>query len=550
MSAKFFALLTVIGANKLAKATALGTTLKITQMAVGDGGGTLPTPDTQQTKLVGEKRRAGLNTLFVDPKNDSQIIAEQVIPENEGGYWIREIGLFDDEGSLIAVGNCPETYKPQLQEGSGRTQTIRMILTVSHTESVELKVDPSVILATREFVNDAIESASKQTLEEVAKLYATKAELSTGLSKVQKSADDANTNANSRVPSTRKVNNKPLSTDITLTAGDVGAATPAQVNEAKTAASNAQNTANNGVSKADAAQKTANDAVSKANTAQTTADNANSNANGRVPNTRKVNGKPLSADITLTAGDVGAATPAQVNEAKTAASNAQTTANSGVSKADAAQKTANDAVSKANAAQTTANNANTNANGRVPNTRKVNGKPLSADISLTAGDVGAATPAQVNEAKTAASNAQTAANNANNNANSRVPNTRKVNNKPLSGDINLNASDVGALTQAQGDARYQKKGTGQNFRKIWSGNSWSKGGTITVSEDVRGKTIYIKGNQNSYLGGGIQVPNQINVGIVINWYKEFHLFVVTSSDGKTLRCDDTSWGIIEVWVQD
>ncbi|MCT8230135.1 phage tail protein [Proteus terrae] len=424
MSAKFFALLTVIGANKLAKATALGTTLKITQMAVGDGGGTLPAPDTQQTKLVGEKRRAGLNTLFVDPKNDSQIIAEQVIPENEGGYWIREIGLFDDEGSLIAVGNCPETYKPQLQEGSGRTQTIRMILTVSHTESVELKVDPSVILATREFVNDAIESASKQTLAEVAKLYATKAELSTGLSKVQKSADDANTNANSRVPNTRKVNNKPLSADITLTAGDVGAATPAQVNEAKTAASNAQATANSGVSKADAAQKTANDAVSKANTAQTTANdavgkantaqttanNANTNANGRVPSTRKINNKPLSADITLTAGDVGAATPAQVNEAKTAASNAQATANSGVSKADAAQKTANDAVSKANAAQTAANNANTNANGRVPNTRKVNGKPLSADISLTAGDVGAATPAQVNEAKTAASNAQATAN--------------------------------------------------------------------------------------------------------------------------------------------
>lgn len=177
MSAKFFALLTVIGANKLAKATALGTTLKITQMAVGDGGGTLPTPDTQQTKLVGEKRRAGLNTLFVDPKNDSQIIAEQVIPENEGGYWIREIGLFDDEGSLIAVGNCPETYKPQLQEGSGRTQTIRMILTVSHTESVELKVDPSVILATREFVNNAIESASKSIFDNIEQEYPKKSEL-------------------------------------------------------------------------------------------------------------------------------------------------------------------------------------------------------------------------------------------------------------------------------------------------------------------------------------------------------------------------------------
>ncbi|MGN3747531.1 phage tail protein [Proteus mirabilis] len=540
MSAKFFALLTVIGANKLAKATALGTTLKITQMAVGDGGGILPTPDTQQTKLVGEKRRAGLNTLFVDPKNNSQIIAEQVIPENEGGYWIREIGLFDDEGSLIAVGNCPEAYKPQLQEGSGRTQTIRMILTVSHTESVELKVDPSVILATREFVNDAIESASKQTMAEVAKIYATKTELSTGLSKVQGSADDANTNANSRVPSTRKVNNKPLSADITLTAGDVGAATPAQVNEAKTAAGNAQTAANN----------------------------ANTNANSRVPNSRKVNNKPLSADITLTAGDVGAATPAQVNEAKTAAGNAQTAANNANTNANsrvpnsrkvnnkplsadiiltagdvgaATPAQVNEAKTAASNAQTVANNANTNANGRVPNTRKVNGKPLSADISLTAGDVGAATPAQVNEAKTAA-------NNANTNANGRVPNTRKVNGKPLSADINLTAGDVGALTQTQGDVRYQKKGTGQNFRKIWSGDNWTRGGTITVSEDVRGKTIYIKGT--GYLGGGIQVPNQINIGIIINWYKEFHLFVVTSSDGKNLRCDDSSWGIKEIWLQD
>ncbi len=105
-----------------------------------------------------------------------------------------------------------------------------------------------------------------------------------------------------------------------------------------------------------------------------------------------------------------------------------------------------------------------------------------------------------------------------------------------------------SYSKAESDGRYQKKGVGQSLRKIWSGDNWEKGGTITVSEDVRGKTIYIKGT--SYLGGGIQVPNQINIGIVINWYKEFHLFVVTSSDGKTLRCDDTSWGIKEVWIQD
>ncbi|WP_368873670.1 phage tail-collar fiber domain-containing protein [Proteus mirabilis] len=542
MSAKFFALLTVIGANKLAKATALGTTLKITQMAVGDGGGMLPTPDTQQTKLVGEKRRAGLNTLFVDPKNDSQIIAEQVIPENEGGYWIREIGLFDDEGSLIAVGNCPETYKPQLQEGSGRTQTIRMILTVSHTESVELKVDPSVILATREFVNDAIESASKQTLEEVAKLYATKAELSTGLSKVQKSADAANTNANSRVPSTRKVNNKPLSTDITLTAGDVGAATPAQVNEAKTAASNAQTTANSGVSKADAAQKTANDAVSKANAAQAAANNANTNANGRVPSTRKINNKPLSTDITLTAGDVGAATPAQVNEAKTAASNAQNTANNGVSKADAAQKTANDAVNKANAAQTAANNANTNANGRVPSTRKINNKPLSADITLTAGDVGAATPAQVNEAKTAA-------NNANNNANGRVPNTRKVNGKPLSADIRLTAGDVGALTQGQADARYQTKGTNSKLKLIWN-KFVGSGGVVDLPEDIRGKFALIATNINVEIYALTYFPTMDNIEVEVHRGSTAFCRLKITNGGKRITVASVDCGLYKIILLD
>ncbi|MDH2395607.1 phage tail protein [Providencia rettgeri] len=153
---KYFALLTKLGENLLAQATALGTKLELTHMAVGDGGGKLPTPDTNQTKLIAEKRRAAINTLFIDDKNKNQIIAEQIIPEAEGGWWIREIGLFDKTGNLIAVANCPETYKPQLAEGSGRTQAIRMILVVSHTESVTLKIDPSVVLATRKYVDDLI----------------------------------------------------------------------------------------------------------------------------------------------------------------------------------------------------------------------------------------------------------------------------------------------------------------------------------------------------------------------------------------------------------
>ncbi|EBC5340254.1 MULTISPECIES: phage tail protein [Enterobacteriaceae] len=154
MSTKFYTLLTDIGAAKLASAAALGVPLKITHMAVGDGGGALPTPDAKQTALVNEKRRAALNMLYIDPQNSSQIIAEQVIPENEGGWWIREVGLFDESGALIAVGNCPESYKPQLAEGSGRTQTVRMVLITSSTDNITLKIDPAVVLATRKYVDD------------------------------------------------------------------------------------------------------------------------------------------------------------------------------------------------------------------------------------------------------------------------------------------------------------------------------------------------------------------------------------------------------------
>lgn len=156
MATKYLALLTNIGAAKLAKATALGTKVEITQMAVGDGNGVLPTPNPAQTALVHELRRAPLNMLTVDPEYASQIIAEQVIPEDVGGWWIREIGLFDKDGDMVAIANCAETYKPQLQEGSGRVQVIRVILIVSSTEAVTLKIDPAVVLATRQYVDSQL----------------------------------------------------------------------------------------------------------------------------------------------------------------------------------------------------------------------------------------------------------------------------------------------------------------------------------------------------------------------------------------------------------
>lgn len=158
MSQKYFTTLTKRGAELLANATALGVQLKLTSMAVGDGNGTIPNPTATQSALVHEVRRAAINSLSIDKNNPNQIIAEQVIPENEGGWFIHEIGLFDDKGNLIAVGNCPPTYKPKLVEGSGRTQVIRMIIIIDNAEAVALKIDPSVVLATRKYVDDLIEN--------------------------------------------------------------------------------------------------------------------------------------------------------------------------------------------------------------------------------------------------------------------------------------------------------------------------------------------------------------------------------------------------------
>ncbi|OEZ90095.1 hypothetical protein JAB9_54160 [Janthinobacterium sp. HH107] len=150
----YFAILTQVGEAKLANAIALGQTLKLKKMGVGDGNGTLPVPDRGQKALVREVHRADLNKLDKDPDNTSQIIAEQVLPENVGGWWMRELGIYDEAGDLCAVANCPPSYKPLMAEGSGRMQVVRIVLIVASTAAIELKIDPSVVLATRQYVDD------------------------------------------------------------------------------------------------------------------------------------------------------------------------------------------------------------------------------------------------------------------------------------------------------------------------------------------------------------------------------------------------------------
>ena len=155
-SSQFMAILTAIGEAKQANADALGIPWTFAQMGVGDANGTDPIPDRAQTRLINEQRRAPLNQVKIDPRNTNVIIAEQVIPENVGGWWIREIGLYDLDGDLVAVANCAPSFKPLLAQGSGKTQVVRMNFIVSSTGNVVLKIDPAVVLATREYVDNSI----------------------------------------------------------------------------------------------------------------------------------------------------------------------------------------------------------------------------------------------------------------------------------------------------------------------------------------------------------------------------------------------------------
>ncbi|MHD0426030.1 phage tail protein [Salmonella enterica] len=321
MSAKFYTLLTDIGAAKLASATALGIPLKITHMAVGDGGGVLPTPSAQQTALVAERRRAALNMLYIDPQNNSQIIAEQVIPETEGGWWIREVGLFDETGALIAVGNCPESYKPQLTEGSGRTQTVRMVLITSSTDNITLKIDPAVVLATRKYVDDKALELKVYVDDLMAKhlaapdphsQYAQKdSPTLTGIPKVPTPAAGN---------STKQIANTEFVASSIAAIVDSAPAALDTLNELAAALGNDPNFATTMINALAGKQPLDNTLthLSGKDVAGLLAylglGETINLARNAVPATRRINSKPLTGDITLWASDVGAISADAVGE--------------------------------------------------------------------------------------------------------------------------------------------------------------------------------------------------------------------------------------------
>lgn len=151
-SPTYFTLLTTAGQAKLANAIAIGVPLRITSMAIGDGNGNPVTVTESRTTMVHSVYSGSLNTLNTDPSNPNYLIAELVVPMSSGGYTVREVGLFDVDGTLIAYGNFPDVYKPLISEGSGRELVVRMVFQVSSTASVTLVIDPTIVLATRAWV--------------------------------------------------------------------------------------------------------------------------------------------------------------------------------------------------------------------------------------------------------------------------------------------------------------------------------------------------------------------------------------------------------------
>ncbi|HAK8512565.1 TPA: phage tail protein [Salmonella enterica] len=320
MSTKFKTVITTAGAAKLAAATVPGgKKINLNVMAVGDGGGKLPVPDAGQTQLVNEVWRHTLNKISQDNRYSNYIVAELVIPPEVGGFWMRELGLYDDEGTLIAVANMAESYKPELAEGSGRAQTCRMVIIVSSVESVALSIDSTMVMATQDYVDDRLAEHEKSrrhpdaTLKEkgftqLSNATDSESETLAATPKAVKAAYDlADGKYTAQDATTTRKGIVQLS-NATDSVSETLAATPKAVKVAYDLA-NAKYTAQDATTarKGIIQLSNATDSVSETLAATPKAVKAAmDNANGRVPSGRKVNGHPLSGDITLWASDVKA----------------------------------------------------------------------------------------------------------------------------------------------------------------------------------------------------------------------------------------------------
>ncbi|EMN0690088.1 phage tail protein [Enterobacter hormaechei] len=318
MTVKYKTVITKAGAIKLAAATVPnGKKVNFTAMAVGDGGGTLPVPDPNQTKLAKEVWRHALNKISQDRKNKNYVVAELLIPPETGGFWMRELGLYDDTGTLIAVGNMAESYKPALAEGSGRAQTVRMVIMVSDIESVELTIDTSTVMATQDYVDDKLAEHEQSRRHPDATLTAkgftqlssatdSASESVAATPKAVKAAYDlAKGKYTAQDATTAQKGIVQLSSATDSTSESV-AATPKAVKAAydlakrKYTAQDAS-TAQKGIVQLSSATDSTSEALAATPKAVKA---ANDNANGRVPSGRRINGHALTDDFNISAQDI------------------------------------------------------------------------------------------------------------------------------------------------------------------------------------------------------------------------------------------------------
>lgn len=320
MSTKFKTVITTAGAAKLAATTVPGgKKINLNVMAVGDGGGKLPMPDAGQTQLVNEVWRHTLNKISQDNRYSNYIVAELVIPPEVGGFWMRELGLYDDEGTLIAVANMAESYKPELAEGSGRAQTCRMVIIVSSVESVALSIDSTMVMATQDYVDDRLAEHEKSrrhpdaTLKEkgftqLSNATDSESETLAATPKAVKAAYDLADGKYTAQDATTTRKGLVQLSNATDSVSETLAATPKAVKVAYDLA-NAKYTAQDATTARKGIIQLSNATDSTSETLAATpkaVKAAMDNANGRVPSDRKVNGHPLSGDITLWASDVKA----------------------------------------------------------------------------------------------------------------------------------------------------------------------------------------------------------------------------------------------------
>lgn len=145
-------ILTLAGLAAMAQAEAAGTPINLTHMAVGDGNGNPVEPVEGQTTLAREAFRAPINRRYQAAGEPNRVTAELVIPATAGGFTLREVGVFTDDGTLFAVGNLPDTYKPQISEGAFADTVVRMEFLVTNVEVVTMQIDPNVAVATQAWV--------------------------------------------------------------------------------------------------------------------------------------------------------------------------------------------------------------------------------------------------------------------------------------------------------------------------------------------------------------------------------------------------------------